>query len=224
MAISDWPASERPREKLLERGASALSDAELLAIFLRTGVQGKSAVDLARELLESFGSLRSLLESDQAGFCAGHGLGRAKYAQLQAVLEMGRRHLQSSLEKGAAMEKPAQVKAFLTSRLRHHSREVFGCLFLDNKHQVLTFEELFFGTINAAAVYPREVVAKALSHNAAAVILAHNHPSGIAEPSQADCQITQRLQQALETVDVRVLDHIVVGDCEVVSLAERGLI
>ncbi|MBY4678922.1 RadC family protein [Marinobacterium arenosum] len=222
MAITDWPAAERPREKLIERGPQSLSDAELLAIFLRTGTKGKSAVDLARELLGNFGGLRQLLEADQSGFCAAHGLGTAKYVQLQAVLEMGRRHLQSTLEKGAALESPDAVRHYLSARLRHQPREVFACLFLDNKHRVIAFDELFYGTINAASVYPREVVRRALSHNAAALILTHNHPSGVAEPSRADRQITDRLVTALDTVDIRVLDHMVIGDGEVVSFAERG--
>jgi len=224
MSITDWPLSERPREKLLHQGASALSDAELLAIFLRTGVKGKSAVDLARDLLNDFGSLRVLLESTQASFCAAHGLGVAKYVQLQAVLEMSRRHLRSSIERGDAMENPQQVREYLSLKLRHQSREVFACLFLDNKHQVINYETLFLGTINAAAVYPREVVARALANNAAAVVLAHNHPSGVAEPSMADQQITERLVKALNMIDVRVIDHMVVGDREVVSFAERGLL
>lgn len=224
MSITDWPLSERPREKLLHQGASALSDAELLAIFLRTGVKGKSAVDLARDLLNDFGSLRALLESTQASFCAAHGLGVAKYVQLQAVLEMSRRHLRSSIERGDAMENPQQVREYLSLKLRHQSREVFACLFLDNKHQVINYETLFLGTINAAAVYPREVVARALANNAAAVVLAHNHPSGVAEPSMADQQITERLVKALNMIDVRVIDHMVVGGREVVSFAERGLL
>lgn len=224
MAICDWPEGERPREKLLNLGAHALSDAELLAIFLRTGVTGKSAVDLARELLTTFGGLRPLLESSVDEFCAAHGLGPAKYVQLQAVLEMGQRHLAATLERESALESPAAVRAYLTSRLRHEPREVFACLFLDNRHRVIKFEPLFFGTIDAASVYPREVVRRALEHNAAAVILAHNHPSGVAEPSRADKQITDRLVQALALVDIRVLDHMVVGDAEVVSFAERGLI
>ena len=224
MSITDWPVSERPREKLLSKGAAALSDAELLAIFLRTGVQGKSAVDLARELLDRFGSLRALLESDQNAFCSAHGLGVAKYAQLQAVLEMSRRHLHASLARGNAMESPEQVRSYLSLKLRHHNREVFACLFLDNKHQLIKFEELFWGTINAAAVYPREVLSRALANNAAAVVLAHNHPSGVAEPSMADQQITERLVKALGMIDVRVIDHMVVGDQEVVSFAERGLL
>ncbi|WP_067869373.1 RadC family protein [Neptuniibacter marinus] len=224
MSITDWPMSERPREKLLQQGASALSDAELLAIFLRTGVKGKSAVDLARDLLNSFGSLRVLLESEQQAFCAAHGLGVAKYVQLQAVLEMSRRHLRSAMARGNAMENPQQVREYLTLKLRHQSREVFACLFLDNKHQVINFEILFLGTINAAAVYPREVVARSLANNAAAVVFAHNHPSGVAEPSMADQQITDRLVKALDMIDVRVIDHMIVGDQEVVSFAERGLL
>ncbi|MDO6515484.1 DNA repair protein RadC [Neptuniibacter sp. 2_MG-2023] len=224
MSITDWPMSERPREKLLQQGASALSDAELLAIFLRTGVKGKSAVDLARDLLNSFGSLRVLLESEQQAFCAAHGLGVAKYVQLQAVLEMSRRHLRSAMARGNAMENPQQVREYLSLKLRHQSREMFACLFLDNKHQVINFEILFLGTINAAAVYPREVVARSLANNAAAVVLAHNHPSGVAEPSMADQQITDRLVKALDMIDVRVIDHMIVGDQEVVSFAERGLL
>lgn len=224
MAITDWPAQERPREKLLQQGPAALSDAELLAIFLRTGVSGKSAVDLARDLLTRFGGLRPLLEADQSNFCQAHGLGSAKYAQLQAVLEMARRHLQATLQRGDALESPQAVRQYLAAKLRHHTREVFACLFLDNKHRVIEFEPLFFGTINAASVYPREVVRRALDHNAAALILSHNHPSGVAEPSPADQQITQQLVRALEMIDVRVLDHMVIGDGEIVSFAERGLL
>lgn len=224
MAITDWPADERPREKLLSRGPAGLSDAELLAIFLRTGVAGKTAVDLARELLEHYGGLRPLLEADQRAFCAGRGLGMAKYAQLQAVLEMGRRHLQETLARGDALHSPAETRQYLSTRLRHHRQEVFAALFLDNRHRVIRFEELFFGTINGASVHPREVVRRSLAHNAAALILAHNHPSGVAEPSQADLQLTRRLGEALALVDVRVLDHIIVGDGETVSLAERGLV
>ncbi|WP_027854338.1 RadC family protein [Marinobacterium litorale] len=224
MAISDWPAQERPREKLLSRGARALSDAELLAIFLRTGVKGKSAVDLARELLERFGGLRPLVEADQARFCAALGLGEAKYVQLQAVMELSRRHLAATLERGSALESPQAVRQFLAAQLRHERREVFACLLLDNRHRVISFEPLFYGTIDAASVYPREVVSLALREGAAALILAHNHPSGVAEPSRADRQITQRLVDALALVDIRVLDHLVIGDGESSSFAERGWI
>lgn len=222
--IRDWPVNERPREKLLQRGAAALSDAELLAIFLRTGVNGLTAVDLARELLQAFGGLRPLLESTQAGFCAHHGLGPAKYALLQALLEMARRHLQSQLERSNILENPETTRQYLASRLRHHPHEVFACLFLDNRHRVIAFEEMFRGTIDGASVHPREVVRRALHHNAAALILAHNHPSGVAEPSRADIQLTRRLTDALALVDIRVLDHLVIGDGEGTSLAERGLI
>ncbi|MGD2112461.1 MAG: DNA repair protein RadC [Gammaproteobacteria bacterium] len=220
--IRDWPAGERPREKLLARGPEALSDAELLAIFLRTGVNGKTAVDLARELLHDWGGLRPLLEADRRRFCARHGLGTAKYAQLQAVLEMGRRHLQEQLQREDTLDNPDATRRYLLSRLRHLGHEVFACLFLDNRHRVIAFEELFQGTIDGASVHPREVVKRALHHNAAAVILAHNHPSGVAEPSRADLRITRRLIDSLALVDIRVLDHLVIGEGDGVSLAERG--
>ncbi|MFO7604486.1 MAG: DNA repair protein RadC [Gammaproteobacteria bacterium] len=224
MSISHWPVAERPREKLLLQGAAALSDAELLAIFLRTGVPGRTAVDLARDLLTRFGSLRQLLGADKNSFCQTPGLGPAKFTQLQAVVEMARRHLLEELQRGEALSDPLQSKRYLQARLRDLPHEVFACLFLDNRHRVIAFEELFRGTINGASVHPREVVKRALGLNAAAVILAHNHPSGVAEPSQADRDLTRRLQQALELVEVRVLDHIVVGDGEPVAFAERGWI
>jgi DNA repair protein RadC len=224
MAITDWPREERPREKLLQRGAAALSDAELLAIFLRTGVSGKTAVDLARDLLTRFGSLRALLNADLKQFCEGEGLGEAKFTQLQATVEMTRRHFSETLQRGSVLENPEQTRNFLSARLRDYAFEVFSCLYLDNRHRVIQFEELFRGTINGASVHPREVVKKALGHNAAAVIFAHNHPSGVAEPSVADQQITRQLVDALALVDVRVLDHVVVGDNTMVSFAERGLI
>ena len=223
MAITDWPSAERPREKLLLKGAHSLSDAELLAIFLRTGIQGKSAVDLSRDLLGAFGSLRELLTSKQAEFCAHKGLGTAKYALLQAVLEMARRHLGEQLQRSDALTSPNDTRRYLQSLMRDFHHEVFGCLMLDNKHRVIAFRQLFSGSINSASVYPREVVKQALADNAAALILAHNHPSGVAEPSQSDIHITRRLIEALELVDIRVLDHLVIGD-EVVSFSERGLI
>lgn len=224
MAISDWPASERPRERLLAHGPRALSDAELLAIFLRTGRQGRTAVDLARELLSEFGGLRALLTARPGEFRAGAGLGPAKYALLQAALEIGRRHLGEALNRGEAVTSPDATRAYLRARLRDVPHEVFGCVFLDTRHRVIAFEELFNGTIDGASVHPREVLRRALDHNAAAVILAHNHPSGVAEPSAADRAITRRLRDALGLVDVRVLDHLVIGDGEAVSMAERGLI
>ncbi len=224
MAIRDWPAGERPREKLLERGPAALSDAELLAIFLRTGSQGLSAVDLARELLAAFGGLRPLLASPRDAFCRHRGLGAAKYTQLQATLEMARRHLDEELARGEALTSPTLTRRYLRARLRDREHEVFACLFLDNRHRVIACEELFRGTIDGASVYPREVVKAALRHNAAAVIFGHNHPSGVGEPSRADERLTERLQAALALVDIRVLDHLVIGDGEPVSFAERGLL
>jgi len=224
MPITDWPAAERPREKLLQRGAAALSDAELLAIFLRTGIPGRTAVDLARDILAHFGGLRGLLGAERRAFCARPGLGTAKYAQLQAALELARRHLDATLARGDALTDPAATRRYLAARLRDHPHEVFACLFLDNRHRVIAFEELFRGTIDGASVHPREVVRRALQHNAAALILAHNHPSGVADPSEADRRITARLQDALALIDVRVLDHVVIGDGESVAFAERGWI
>lgn len=224
MAITDWPAQERPREKLLERGPAALSDAELLAIFLRTGVAGVTAVDLARDLIVRFGSLRGLLAADRDRFCAARGLGEAKYVQLQAVLEIARRHLAETLRSGVPLASPRDAGDYLSARLRDREHEVFAVLFLDSQHRVLACDELARGTLDAAAVYPREIVKAALKRNAAAVILAHNHPSGVAEPSAADRHLTERLKQALAVVDIRVLDHLVVGEGPPVSFAERGWI
>ena len=222
MAIRDWPEGERPREKLLTLGSAALSDAELLAIFLRVGVKGRSAVDLARDLLSSFGGLRQLLEADRQRFCAEHGLGEATFVQLQATLELSRRHLGSLLERDAALTSPTLVRRFLSAQLRHLDHEAFAALFLDTQHRVIRFEILSEGTLDSASVYPREVARRALAHNAGAVIFAHNHPSGVAEPSDADRRITERLREALGRFDIRVLDHFVIGDGEVISFAERG--
>lgn len=222
MAITDWPTAERPREKLLAQGANTLSDAELLAIFLRTGCAGKSAVDLARELLTQFGGLRPILEANQSTFCQGKGLGSASYAQLQAVLEMAKRHLAERLTREDIFTNPAHVKRYLSIQLRHLQQEVFAVLFLDSQHQLIRYQEVFFGTVNAASVYPREIVKLALSYNACAVIFAHNHPSGIAEPSQADRHITHELKEALCLVDVRVLDHLIIGEGDISSFAENG--
>jgi len=224
MTIKNWPVAERPREKLLQLGCSALSDAELLAIFLRTGIAGKTAVDLARELLQSFGSLRSLLTCDLNEFTQHKGLGKAKYAQLQAVVEMSRRHLNESMKKTDFLRDPGATKQFLHAKLRDYDYEVFAALYLDSQHQVIHFEELFQGSIASATVYPREVVKSALKYNAATIIFAHNHPSGIAEPSQADQQITQKLKSALKLVDIQVLDHIIIGDGDCTSFAELGLL
>lgn len=222
MSIKLWPEQERPREKLLAHGSVALSDAELLAIFLRTGVRGCSAVELARRLLTEFGGLRQLLEADIDEFTQHMGLGPAKYAQLQAVLEMGRRHLAATIARESALESPQAVRDFLKAKLRHEPHEVFACLFMDTKHRVLAFEVLFYGTIDGASVYPRQVVKRALAHNAAALILTHNHPSGVSEPSQADKILTERLKEALALIDVRILDHFIVGDGEPLSMVEHG--
>jgi DNA repair protein RadC len=224
MSIRDWPVAERPREKLLERGASSLSDAELLAIFLRTGVSGKSAVDLARHLLNQFGSLRSLLEASLAAFSNELGLGPAKYAQLQAVMEMARRHMGENLRRGSVLKSPTQVRSYLKAILRHEPHEVFGCLFLDSKNRVQAFEALFQGSINVAHVHARQVVKRALAHNAAGLILCHNHPSGVCDASQADIELTRHLKEALALVDVVVLDHVIIGDGDPLSMVEHGLI
>jgi DNA repair protein RadC len=224
MRIMDWPAQERPREKLLQRGPGSLTDAELLAVFLRTGLRGTNAVDLARALLTRFQGLRLLLDSPLGALQDAPGLGPARAVQLKAALELGHRYLEAALHREVTLSSPDQTRLFLKARLRPYQHEVFACLFLDNRHRVICFEELFGGTIDGASVYPREVVKRALHHNAAAVIFAHNHPSGVAEPSPADRAITRRLREALNLVDVRVLDHFVVGDSEVISFAERGLL
>ena len=224
MSITDWPASERPREKLIQRGATALSDAELLAIFLRTGVVGKSAVDLARELLARFSSLTQLFAASEAEFCNIHGMGQAKFVQLQAVLEMSRRALQEEMLTGDALNSPRAVREYLQLLLRSRQQEVFVAIFLDAQHRVISPEELFLGTLTQTSVYPREVVKRALHHNAAAVIFAHNHPSGVAEPSESDRLLTDALKQSLQLVDVRVLDHFIVAGAGCLSFAEKGML
>ena len=225
MAITDWPKDERPRERLLVQGAAALSDAELLAIFLRVGVKGKSAVDLARELIRRFGSLNRLFSASEAEFSQIPGMGPAKFAQLQAVLEMSRRALVEDMKQANAFATPGAVRDYLKLYLSGLAHEVFLALWLDAQNRLIAAEELFRGTLTQTSVYPREVVKKALWHNAAAVVLAHNHPSGVSEPSSADQLLTRELKQALALVDVRVLDHfIVAGQCLPLSFAERGLL
>ena len=224
MGINNWPEGERPRERLLQKGAEALSDAELLAIFLRTGVVGKSAVDLARELVTTFGNLTALFAASEKEFCSIHGLGQAKYVQLQAVLEMARRALHEEMKMGDALNSPRAVRDYLQLLLRGREQEVFMVVFLDAQHRTLAAEELFHGTLTQTSVYPREVVKRALHYNAAAVVLAHNHPSGVAEPSQSDRMLTDALKQALALVDVRVLDHFIVAGAGCVSFAERGML
>ena len=225
MAITDWPEVERPRERLLAQGAAALSDAELLALFLRVGIKGQSAVDLARTLIGHFGSLNRLFAASLAEFSAIPGMGPAKYAQLQAVLEMSRRALAEAMKQDSLLNTPDTVRDYLRLHLAGLRHEVFFALWLDAQNRLIAAEELFRGTLTQASVYPREVVKKALAHNAAAVVLAHNHPSGIAEPSAADSQLTRELKQALALIDVRVLDHfIVAGSASPLSFAERGLL
>lgn len=223
MSIKLWPAGERPREKLLASGATSLGDAELLAIFLRSGLPGRNAVDLARDLLHHFGSLRALLAADIDRFTAVRGVGRATYVQLQAVRELAARHLGESLRDIDVLDNAEVTRSYLSSRLRDRPREVFVALYLDIHNRLIAYEELAQGTIDSAAVYPREVVRAVLRHNAAAVIFAHNHPSGRSEPSQEDRRLTMRLCEALDAVDVRVLDHLVIGD-EVASFVDLGLL
>ena len=224
MAITDWPASERPREKLVELGAEALSDAELLAIFLRVGVTGKSAVDLARDLLTRFGSLNGIFAATEHELSQAHGIGTSKYVQLQAIFEMSRRALNEQLQQRDVFKSPQQVRDYLVLKLGGLTREVFLVLFLDTQNQLVATEEMFTGTLTQTSVYPREVVKRALHHNAASVIFAHNHPSGIAQQSQADELLTKQLKQALALVDVRVLDHFIVAGNNTLSFSERGIL
>lgn len=222
MHIREWPASERPREKLLERGAGALSDAELLAIFLGSGLRGQDAVGSARALLQTHGSLRNLLDRPAPALARLPGMGPACACRLSAALELAQRHLAAALQRGEALSDPLSVGHYFARRLRGRPHEVFAALFLDTRHRALAFEELFQGTLDSAEVHPREVARRALAHNAAAVIVGHNHPSGDAQPSAADRAVTLRLRQALALVEIRLLDHLVVGDGAPVSLAARG--
>ena len=224
MAITEWLPEERPRERLLARGAEALSDAELIAIFLRTGVKGRSALDIARELLARFGSVSALFAADVSTLSGTAGLGSAKCAQLLAVMEVARRALKETMSRGNALSSPRVVRDFLRLKLQNRPHEVFIAVFLDAQNRVLAVEELFRGTLTQTSVYPREVVKRALYHNAAALIFAHNHPSGVAEPSRSDEALTQALKQALALVDVKVLDHFVIGGGAAMSFAERGLL
>ena len=224
MRIADWPEDERPRERLLKHGASALSEAELLAIFLRTGIAGTSAVELGRELLARFGSLRSLFAASLSEVAEVRGLGPAKYVQLQAVIEMTRRALAEDIRERDAMSSPQAVREFLRLSLGARTHEVFLAMFLDSQNRLLGSEELFRGTLTQTSVYPREVVKTALRYNAAGVIFAHNHPSGVAEPSRADELLTQTLKQALSLVEIKTLDHFIVAGSRTVSFAERGLL
>jgi DNA repair protein RadC len=224
LTIRDWPESERPREKLLERGAEALSDAELIALLLGSGVKGRSAVDVARCLIAEFGSLREMLSANQRRWEGKLGIGPARYAALMASIEIARRYLREPLRTSSALTAPDSTRKFLLAQLRDRPYEVFCGLFLDNRHRLIAFEEIFRGTIDGASVHPREIVRLTLLHNAASVIVAHNHPSGVVEPSHADEGVTRRLRQALALIDVRLLDHFIVGDGRCFSFSEHGLL
>lgn len=218
MSIRDWPQQERPREKLLARGPSSLSDAELLAVFLGSGRRGASAVDLGRDLLARAGGIKALLDAPEGR----PGIGTVAWCRLCAALELGKRYLDAELRGSNAVAEPGDSARYLKARLSGYPHEVFACLFLDTRNRVIAFEELFHGTIDGASVHPREVVRRCLKHNAAAVIAAHNHPSGVAEPSVDDRRMTERLRDSLALVDVRLLDHFVIGHGEPTSLARRG--
>ncbi|MBF0264081.1 MAG: DNA repair protein RadC [Gammaproteobacteria bacterium] len=224
MTIKNLPENERPREKLIKFGANHLSDIELLAIFLRTGIKGLTAIDLARNLLQHFGGLRQLLKADAKTFCEVKGLGLAKYSQLQACLELSSRFFEQTLQQTTVFNSVDITKRYLANKIRDKEHEVFTCLYLNNQHFLIHAEELFRGTIDSASVHPREIVKNALSYNAAALIIAHNHPSGIAEPSQSDKIITEKIKSALELVDIRLLDHFIVGNSQITSLAEQGFL
>ena len=224
MAITDWPEQERPREKLLAKGPGALSDAELLAVFLRTGVAGASAVDLGRTLISRFNSLRGVLQADEASLCQVRGVGSSKFVLFKALQELAHRQLLEQVQREDSLTSSSLTRQYVRARMRSYEREVFLCLFLDSQHRVIADEELFQGTLDGSMVHPREVVKRCLHHNAGAMIFVHNHPSGVAEPSQADISITRRLKSALDLIGVRTLDHLIVGEEEVTSLAERGLV
>lgn len=223
MKISEWPAHERPLEKLISKGATFLTDAELLALFIRSGLPGLSAVDIARQLIKHHHDVRHVLELTQNEFCSQPGLGVSKYGQLQGALELGRRYLSQSLGQTNVFTNVDDTRRYLISELRTEIREVFAVLLLDNQHHMIGFERLFYGTVSSAAVYPREVVKLGLSRNASAIILAHNHPSGHCEPSDADKQVTAQIKRALMLVDIKLLDHFIIGEGMPYSFAENGL-
>ena len=224
MQLTSLPNSLRPREKLISKGAKALTDAELLAIFLRTGLPGMNVIELAQHLLNENKTLHNLFNASIEEFCSQKGLGTAKYVQLQAVLELSQRYMQERCQRDAVFNSPNSVYDYLTIQMRGLQQEVFMVLYLDSQNRLVKDEILFYGTINSASVYPREVIKRALAHNAAALILTHNHPSGVAEPSQSDLQLTRRLKESLALLDIRVLDHLIVGDGDPFSFAERGLL
>lgn len=224
MPITDWPSTERPREKLLAHGEQALTDAELIAIFLRTGTRGKTALDIARQLLEEFSGLKNLLQAPLMTLSSQHGIGHSKYAALKAAVELGRRCLTHPITNGEVLNSSSKTREFIAGRLRHHPSEVFACVFMDTHFRLIQFDELFFGSIHEAVVYPREIVRRGLLYNAGKIILAHNHPSGIAAPSEADKAVTTNIKQALGLVDMKLIDHIIVGRTDTYSFAEDGLI
>jgi len=224
MPITDWPISDRPREKMLQKGEEALTDAELVAIFLKTGTYGKTALDLARELLAQYGSLKALLTSPLTQLAKTHGLGEAKCLTLKAAAELGRRYVHENIPSGAILNSSQQTRLFLAGHLRHQTNEVFACIFMDTHFRLLSFEKLFEGTIHSAHIYPREIVKRGLMHNAAKIILAHNHPSGLPTPSQADKEATELIKQALSLVDIDVVDHLIIGNPGDFSFADAGLI
>lgn len=222
LMIKEWQAHERPREKLATFGSASLTDAELLAVLFGTGTGGKDVLTWSRGVLQAVNGLGGLLALSQERLLEIPGIGLARSMQVQAILEVTRRYLASTLRSGEGFTRPEMVKDYLAAQLRHQDREVFALLLLDSQHRLLHYCELFYGTINAAPVYPREIIKLVMRHNAAAVILAHNHPSGVAEPSQADQRVTARIKEALTTIDVALLDHFVIGAGETVSFAERG--
>lgn len=224
MSIKHWPKNERPREKLLTQGVETLSDGELLAIFFQTGIKGRTAIDLARDLLTHFKGLKNLMTASPDELSQQPGIGIAKYAQLKAISEIGKRLFQETLVKKDVIQHINDTKRYVSAQLEQLQQEVFACLFLDTRNQIISFEKLFYGTLNSATIYPRSIAKRALYHNAASVIFAHNHPSGNPEPSEADKLMTQKLIEMLDLLEIRVLDHLVVGAGQVISFAEENLI
>jgi len=224
MPITDWPQADRPREKLLEKGETILTDAELLAIFINSGVKGKTALDIAKELINEFGSLKMLIRTPKEILFKKQGIGKVKYVLLKAAVELGKRYLNEQIHTGTVLNSSLLAQEFLAYRLRENMNEVFACLFLDNHLRLICFEEIFHGTINEANIYPREIVRRGLRHNAAKIILAHNHPSGWPLPSAADKTVTDLIKKALRLVDIEVIDHIIIGNPENFSFADAGMI
>ena len=222
MPITDWPEEDKPREKLLSKGEHTLTDAELIAIFLKTGIPGKTALDIAKELLQEYGCLKQLLRTPVSSLIKKAGLGYAKYATLKAAIELGKRYQRAHLPTGTILNSTLLTQTFLTERLREYTNEVFACLFMDSHFRFIHFEELFHGSVNQAHIYPREIVRRGLVHNAAKIILAHNHPSGHPLPSTADKEVTQLIKTALALIDMEVVDHIIIGNPENFSFAEAG--